>query len=125
MGGSYGGHITDKVWVKLDEPDHPLCAPFAGKPFQIHDEIYFFKTPHRPEQLRILMSLDLSKTPDPKRRDDKLYAVSWVRPHGKGRLFYCSLGHVSATYKNPQVLRHYLAGIQFAIGDLTGVVTPW
>ena len=61
---------------------------------------------------------------DPNRRDDKLYAVSWVRPHGKGRLFYCSLGHIAATYKTPQVLRHYLAGIQFAIGDLNGEVRP-
>jgi type 1 glutamine amidotransferase len=124
MGGSYGGHITDSVWIKLDEPDHPLCAPFQGRGFEIRDEIYFFGPPHQPGKLRILMSLDLGKTPDPKKRDDKNYAVSWVRPYGKGRVFYCSLGHVAATYYSPLVLRHYLAGIQFAIGDLKADAGP-
>jgi len=124
LGGSYSSHITDSVWIKLDEPDHPLCAPFNGKPFEINDEIYFFGAPHRPERLRILMSLDLAKTPDPKKRDDKNYAVSWVRRYGRGRVFYCSLGHVAAAYYNPLVLRHYLAGIQFAVGDLKAETPP-
>jgi len=124
LGGSYSSHITDSVWVKLDEPDHPLCAPFNGKPFEINDEIYFFGAPHQPERLRILMSLDLAKTPDPKKRDDKNYAVSWVRGYGKGRVFYCSLGHVAAAYCNPLVLRHYLAGVQFAVGDLNAQAQP-
>jgi len=124
LGGSYSSHITDSVWVKLDEPDHPLCAPLSGKPFEINDEIYFFGPPHQPEKLRILMSLDLAKTPDPKKRDDKNYAVSWVRRYGKGRVFYCSLGHVSSVYCDPLVLRHYLAGIQFAVGDLKAEAQP-
>jgi len=124
LGGSYSSHITGSVWVKPDEPDHPLCAPLSGRPFEINDEIYFFGAPHRPEKLRILMSLDLAKTPDPKKRDDKNYAVSWVRPYGKGRVFYCSLGHVAAAYCNPLVLRHYLAGIQFAVGDLKAETQP-
>ncbi len=124
MGGSYGGHVTDSVWVKLEEPGHPLCAPFQGEGFEVRDEIYFFKAPYAREKLRILTSLDLGKTKDPKKRDDKDYAVSWVRPYGKGRVFYCSLGHASSTYCNPFVLRHYLAAIQFAVGDLKAEAGP-
>jgi type 1 glutamine amidotransferase len=42
----------------------------------------------------------------------------------KGRVFYCSLGHREDIFWNPLVLRHYLAGIQFAFGDLEADATP-
>ena len=43
---------------------------------------------------------------------------------GKGRIFYCSLGHNREVYWNPAVVRHYLAGIQYALGDLQVDATP-
>jgi type 1 glutamine amidotransferase len=124
LGGRYGGHVTESVWIKPEEPGHPLCAPLEGKSFEIHDEIYAFREPYAREKVRVLTSLDLSKTVDPKKRDDKDYPVSWVREYGKGRVFYGSLGHVASAYANPFVLRHYLAGIQFAIGDIEADATP-
>jgi type 1 glutamine amidotransferase len=118
LAGQYGGHFTDQVWVKPVEPNHPLCAALRGESFQVHDEIYMFREPYSREKVRVLLRLDLSKMPDPGKRDDGDYVVSWVRPHGKGRVFYCSLGHVAGAYTNRHVMQHYLAGIQFAIGDL-------
>jgi type 1 glutamine amidotransferase len=41
-----------------------------------------------------------------------------------GRVFYTSIGHNDHIYTNPLMLKHYLAGIQFAIGDLIGDMTP-
>jgi type 1 glutamine amidotransferase len=124
LGGVYGGHFTDTVWVKAEEPGHPLCRPLGAESFQVHDEIYIFREPYARAKVRVLLSLDLQKTPDPGKRDDKDYAVSWVRRYGKGRVFYCSLGHTAATYCVPQVLEHYLAGIQFATGDLEADAAP-
>lgn len=124
MGGYYAGHVAQEVPIKLDEPNHPLCAPFGGKGFKINDEIYFFAAPYSRQKLRVLMSLDLREMPDPGKRPDKDYAVSWVREYGKGRVFYCVLGHAATTYWNPLVLRHFLAGIQFAIGDLKADAAP-
>jgi len=124
IGGYYGGHITQDVQVKLDDPKHPVNACFKGKGFRIHDEIYIFRGPHSRKKLRVILSLDLSQMDDPGKRPDKDYAVSWVRPYGKGRVFYCSLGHFPKTYWNPLVLQHLLAGIQFAIGDLEGSASP-
>jgi hypothetical protein len=43
--------------------------------------------------------------------------ISWVKTLGKGRIFYCSLGHNDQIFWNPAVLQHYLDGIQFAFGD--------
>jgi type 1 glutamine amidotransferase len=124
IGGYYAGHIFQEVPIKLDEPGHPLLAMFPGKGFTINDEIYFHRAPHDPAKLRILMSLDIEKMKDPGKRPDKIYAISWVRPWGSGRIFYCTLGHASETYWNPPVVRHYLAGIQFAIGDLKAEADP-
>ena len=124
MGGYYGAHIAQEVAVKLDEPNHPLCAAFGGKGFKINDEIYIFREPYSRRDLRVLLSLDLGRMPDPGKRPDKDYAISWVRAYGKGRVFYCSLGHAAATYWNPPVLRHMLAGIQFALGDLKAEAGP-
>jgi len=124
IGGYYGGHIMDDVTIKLEDPSHPVNAPLGGKSWRIRDEIYLFREPYSRKNLRVLLSLDLSATKDPGKRPDKDYAVSWVRQHGKGRVFYCTLGHAPATYWNPTFLRHVLAGVQLAIGDLTGQTAP-
>ncbi|MBM4039638.1 MAG: ThuA domain-containing protein [Planctomycetes bacterium] len=127
MGGFYSGHIYENVTIKLDDPKHPLNAAFEGKPFQINDEIYFFQEPHYTRKnLRILLTLDLDQMKDPGKRPDKDYAISWVREYGagKGRVFYTTLGHALETYWNPVFLRHLLAGIQFATGDLAADAAP-
>jgi hypothetical protein len=124
IGGYYGGHIHQDVVLKLDDPNHPVNACFEGKPFKIREEIYIFKAPYARKNLRVLLSLDLERMPDPGNRADKDYAVSWVRSYGKGRVFYTNLGHEPATHWNPLFLRHLLAGVQFAIGDLEGSTEP-
>ena len=73
-----------------------------------------------------LLSIDLEKSgiKSGKNRKDDDYAVSWVKNYGKGLVFYCSLGHRNETFWNPMILQHYLAGIQFALGDLPADATP-
>jgi len=124
MGGYYGGHIMQDVAIKIDDPDHPVNAPLGGKTWRIRDEVYLFSKPYSRKKLRVLLSLDLTETKDPGKRADKDYAISWVRRYGKGRVFYCTLGHCPATYWNPTFLKHILAGIQFATGDLPGETAP-
>lgn len=124
MGGYYASHIFQKVAIRLDDPSHPVNACFDQKPFEIQDEIYIFSGPHSRKNLRILASLDLSRMEDPGKRPGKDYAVSWVRAYEKGRVFYTTLGHAPETYSSPLFLRHVLAGVQFAIGDLPGETAP-
>ena len=118
MGGFYNAHILQEVAIKIEDPGHPVNACFEGKPWQINDEIYIFGKPYSRSNLHILLSLGLDRMADPGKRPDKDYAVSWTREYGQGRVFYTTLGHVADTYWNPLFLRHVLAGIQFAIGDL-------
>jgi len=136
MGALFDSHPWSArgTWaVKIDEPNHPLNRAFNGKGFLIKDEIYQFKAPYSRTKLRVLISLDMAdkrnadlteiRLGDPHRKDND-YAISWVRKFGKGRVFYCSLGHKKYIFWNPVILRHYLDGIQFALGDLPADATP-
>lgn len=124
------------VWIKNEDPDNPVNKAFGGMGFQIKDEIYrftdkasnyckFAAQPYSREKLHVLLSLDFSKeVPDKGDRPDKDAAISWIKTYGKGRVFYCGLGHFDEIYWNPAVVNHYLAGIQFALGDLPANSTP-
>ncbi len=57
-------------------------------------------------------------------RKDKDFAVAWIRDYGRGHVFYSSLGHREEIYWNPTLLRFYLDGIQFAMGDLEADAVP-
>jgi type 1 glutamine amidotransferase len=129
MGGVFAGHPwTQKVPVKNQEPAHPLTAMFGGKDFEIFDEIYQFQvTTALPTERKFLLALDTSKMADARRGNRKEagpYPISWVSTYGMGRTFYCSLGHREEIYCEPAILRHYLAGIQYALGDLEVDASP-
>ena len=129
LGGIFDGHPWhEKVTIKLEDPGHPLNAAFGGKGFEITDEMYQFTGPHSRQKLRILLRIDETKTDMNRKgkmdRPDDDFAVSWVQRYGRGRVFYCSLGHDHPVFWNKAVLRHYLDGIQFALGDLPVDTTP-
>lgn len=127
MGGAFDGHPWhEEVPIKNLEPDHPVNAAFGQKGFRVTDEIYQFrKDTAQKKDRRMLLCLDGDKMDFSKgKRADKFYPVSWVAKYGKGRTFYSSLGHRDEIYWNPAVLRHYLAGFQFALGDLKAEASP-
>jgi type 1 glutamine amidotransferase len=142
MGAFYNGHYRGKHVYKVEDPDHQVAACLGGKSLELSAQSYLPGPPYSRKKVRVLLSLDLTRTPDPttnpkqawlkghvKRQvaytgREKDYAISWVRQHGKGRVFYCSLGVDWRTHFHPGFLRYLLAGIQFAIGDLPGDTTP-
>ena len=102
-----------------------------GGPFQIHDEALQFREPALRDRLHVLISIDASKMemgPNHRilkqRQDDLDFPISWIKPYGKGRVFYTATPHNPELYKDPAMLQHYLAGIQFALGDLKADMTP-
>lgn len=128
MGGLFAGHPWGGggTWAfQVEEPEHPINKGFGGKGFWVKDEIYKMKDPYTREKLRILLGLDMTKDVNQRgSREDKDNAVAWIRRFGKGRVFYCSLGHNNHIFWTPQILQHYLDGIQYALGDLKADATP-
>lgn len=125
FGGFFCGHPwSEEVGVKIDDPNHILTKVFEGKDFMVNDEIYQFDRIYSREKLRVLLTLDMNKTADKGRRKDGDNAVAWIKSHGKGRIFYCSLGHNHRIFQDPKLMRFYLDGIQFALGDIKADMTP-
>jgi len=132
IGGTFTGHPWSAyaTWaIKIDDPNHPLTKPFAGQGFKINDEIYRTDAPlYGRTGQRVLMSLDMS---DPATRNangvkpaDMDTGISWIKRYGKGRIFHGSMGHTHHITWNRTILEHYLAAIQFAMGDLECDTTP-
>lgn len=128
-----GGHPWDgeTVTVKVEDPKSPLNAVFHGEEFQIVDQAFQFQEPVLRDHLHVLLSIDVDKTGfSPRRRilpvrmADKDFPVTWIRAYKKGRVFYSSLGHGAPIFWNAPLLEHFLAGIQYALGDLKAVSTP-
>ncbi len=132
IGARYVALPWMETLVRVEEPDHPLCATFKGRPtFRVADEIYEFREPYSRAKLRVLLSVDPGETGREKStrygkpvRTDGDYALAWVRSHGKGRVFYSAFGHLDEIYWNPLLLMHFLDGIQFALGDLPADAEP-
>ncbi len=132
IGGHFWGHPwgSGGTWAfKLDEPGHPLNKAFNRKNYSAADEIYQQQSPfYNRAKLRVLVSLDFADKAtaeaNGQKRADNDYAVSWIRPYGKGRVFYTSFGHDQRTFLDPVRLAHILDGIQYAIGDRPADDTP-
>ncbi|MFP6614643.1 MAG: ThuA domain-containing protein [Pirellulales bacterium] len=127
MGGAFAGHPWHmKVPITNLAPKHPLNKVFEGSSFEVTDEIYQFRDGTAEKNGRkYLLSLDPNWDGIKRgRRKDGFFPISWVGIYGGGRTFYCSLGHRNEIYFNPVVLQHYLAGFQYALGDLDADAKP-
>jgi type 1 glutamine amidotransferase len=134
IGGFFKFHWNDGqvITVKVDEPNHPLNAPFKGPaPLQVIDETYTFgRDTYSRRNLRVLTSIDYAamsaedKAKEQYPRADGDYALSWIRREGKGRVFYEAFGHNERVYATKPVLEHVLAGMQYVLGDLDADDSP-
>jgi type 1 glutamine amidotransferase len=133
MLGARGANHRDSdehVFIKLDDPDHPINQSFGGSDFDYRDEFFRVHGPYSRDRVRVLLSIDTDKTTfegQPRGncyRADGDYALAWVRQYGRGRVFYCTIAHNPYVFWDPKMLRFYLAAAQFALGDLPTPTTP-
>ncbi|HSI85982.1 MAG TPA: ThuA domain-containing protein [Candidatus Methylacidiphilales bacterium] len=132
MGGSFKGHpwgAGDISAIKLDEPEHPVVKAFGGKGFWLREELYQISGPYSRDKQRVLISLDMSRPEnrrDPAKieRKDNDFPVAWVKKTEAGRVFYSSFGHNPDVFMTPEIVQHFLDGIQFALGDLPADSIP-
>ena len=125
INGYFDGHPwnakTDvSIKVEPGQEGHPLVEMFGGENIEFKEEIYQHKDPYDSEKVHMLLRLDPEKSDmnvKGLKREDKDWGVSWARNWEDGKVFYCSIGHNHEMYWNEKVLKHYLAGIQWAMGD--------
>jgi type 1 glutamine amidotransferase len=137
MVGGYedGGHpwsVEDMIRVRVEDPKNPINAAFQGEDFSIQHQVMQFRAPFSRENLHVLLSIDVDKSDYdaqrrrvlPERRADRDFPMSWIKRYHKGRVFYTVFGHNEHVAWNPTLLAHFLAGIQYALGDLKADDSP-
>lgn len=130
IGGYFSGHKAgnEKIAVTNEDAKSPVTAVFEGKNFDYADEIYRFGPKGKDGQtfsrsrVRVQLSADPAKNNNEKPGTDM--PVAWVQKVGEGRVFYSSLGHNDYVFWDAKILQYYLAGIQFATGDLEAPTEP-
>jgi type 1 glutamine amidotransferase len=134
IGAQSAPHRIEQGVMKVYDPASPLMQPFAGKDLPFREEYYRFEHEGRGrlrwDSVRVLLTVALDDpTIEPRpwngyKRPDNIYPVAWIRTYGKGRVFYNSLGHMPETFMTPEIAGHFLAGLQFLLGDLAADATP-
>ncbi len=138
INGCFDGHpwgAGTQVSIKVEpgQEKHPLVALFNGEKISFIEEISQLKDPYDSKSVHMLLRLDTEKSDmnvKGIKRTDGDFGVAWARHWDKGRVFYCSIGHNHEMFWTPKILSHYLAGIQWAVGDYqvevkdSGTVAP-
>ena len=88
------------------------------------DEIYLLKNVDR-ANMHVLVKLDAypaDGSPDAGKPIEQM--ISWVKPYGKGKVFYTVLGHREEVWRDPLYQSHILGGIRFVLGLDKGSMAP-
>jgi type 1 glutamine amidotransferase len=130
-GDMIGGYFNEHPWgtfqapIIVEDPKFPGMSQWPHE-FAITDEIYQMKDFSR-DKCRVLMRLDPSKldlTNPRVHRTDRDFAVTWAKMYGKGRIYYSTLGHVSANWDDPKFQKMYVEAIKWALGLVEADATP-
>ena len=121
LGGEFITHgRQQKAIMRVADGKFPGMKP-AGSMFTMHEEWYCLK--NFAADMHVLL---VNETKGMRGRDYQraAYPATWARAHGKGRVFYTSMGHRNDVWTNPIFASIFVGGIQWAIGDLKADVTP-
>jgi type 1 glutamine amidotransferase len=136
IGAQSAPHRIESGILKVYDKNSPIVSSFHYEDLPFREEFYRFDTEGngrlRWDKVRVLLTVDLDeKVPGSTdkpwtgyKRPDKTYPVAWIRNYGKGRVFYNSMGHMNETFMKPEIVEHFLAGIQYMLGDLDADATP-
>jgi type 1 glutamine amidotransferase len=136
IGAQSAPHRIENGIIRLYDKDNPIVAPFNHEDLPHREEYYRFEHEGngrvRWDKVRVLLTVDLDEkvpasTDKPwqgYRRPDKVYPLAWIREYGKGRVFYNSMGHMNETFMRPEIVGHFLAGVQYILGDIAADATP-
>jgi type 1 glutamine amidotransferase len=122
VGASFDYHPPQQpIQVRLVDPAHPLVQSFPKEGFNHVDEPYFYNNAYGDKDFRPLLYFNNAEIKDQRknewRSEGKTY-LAWIRSQGKGKVMYCSPSHNAQSFENPDLLRFFLNGLQYVVGDV-------
>lgn len=104
VGGQFLKHKTDTFVAQIIKKDHPVVK--SVNEFSTWDETYVHDK--LADDITVLMERVEENHHEP---------WTWVKEHGKGRVFYTAYGHDERTWSNPGFHNLMKEGILWAVGD--------
>jgi uncharacterized protein len=113
IGAQFQRHGTGVFRETVARADHPLMQGYGG--FESWDESYVHQS-HNEKDREVL-----SYRVDAEGREP----WTWIRRHGKGRVFYTAWGHDQRTWGNPGFQNLLLRGIRWAVNREPAAAGPF
>jgi uncharacterized protein len=102
VGAQFLKHGTGEFTSEIVKPQHPVMAGL--QPFEVWDETYVHAK-HNTDRMVLMERVDAAGR-EP---------WTWVRTHGKGRVFYTAYGHDERVWGHPMFHKLILNGIRWAV----------
>ncbi len=127
-GEMIGGWFDQHPWgtfnapIVVEDPTFPAVRHFPAA-FMKKDEIYQPSKEWSRDKVNVLLRLDENKLnyDNPRvHRTDHDFAVAWSKMHGKGRVFYSTLGHTKEAWDDPDIQKMYFEAIKWVLGMTEG-----
>lgn len=110
MGGQFKRHGQQIFTTQIAEDQHPIMKGYGS--FTSWDETYIHHL-HNEENRTVLEYRTEGDQDAGKKREP----WTWVRTHGRGRVFYTAWGHDARTFSHPGFHNLVERGIRWACGD--------
>lgn len=104
-----GGQIDYAVDIRPEAATDPIVAGLGR--FEIHSEQYYL---HVDPGNEVLATTTFGAHPEAPAVEGVVMPVVWKRQWGRGRVFYCSLGHSPADFDVPEAATIIERGLRWA-----------
>jgi uncharacterized protein len=122
IGARFDGHPITGAGVVINEnTTFPVTRHFPTA-FKFDDEFYQPSQFSR-EKIDVLLRLNVAPGERGVHADGD-YPLAWTKSYGKGRVFYASFAHSSATWDIRDVQQMYFQAILWALGVVDGEPVP-
>jgi len=122
IGARFDGHPITGAGVVINEnPNFPATKHMPAS-FNFNDEFYQPSQFSR-DKIDVLLRLDV-KPGDTRAHADGDYPLAWAKTYGKGRVFFGSFAHASATWDIRDVQQMYFEAMRWALGLTDAEVAP-
>lgn len=126
-GGDCIGHGTQQVaTMRVASPEFPGLKG-VGDSFSFNEE--WFSLRRFAKDLHVILVQDchgmsLQNPADKRCYDRPPFPATWCRMHGKGRVFYTSMGHREDVWANPTFQQILLGGLRWACKEVEAAIPP-
>ncbi|MFO1065027.1 MAG: ThuA domain-containing protein [Pirellulales bacterium] len=121
LGGEFIRHgEQQKAKMKVVDSKFPGLDK-AGDGFALNEEWYSLKNFASDMHVLLVQDTNGMKNVD---YDRPPYPATWIRKHGKGRVFYTSMGHREDVWAHPSFQSLFVGALKWATGQAEADLTP-